>query len=91
MLQEDQDQARERMLPAALVCSVLANINRDADKRPEPYTAADFMPGAKTDEEEMQEFAERVMRGDTFETDPDDLQQFKRQMLTTFGNIRTDA
>lgn len=26
------------------VCAVMANVNRDAEKRKEPFTAADFMP-----------------------------------------------
>lgn len=30
---------------AALVCSVLANVNRDEKKRRQPFTPEDFMPG----------------------------------------------
>lgn len=30
---------------AALVCMVLANCHRNPEKRPEPFTVADFMPG----------------------------------------------
>jgi hypothetical protein len=78
---------RERIYPAALICSVLANVNRDAEKRPEPFQPADFMPGAKSEEDEMREFVEAVQRGETFETDPHDLERFKRQMQETFGNI----
>jgi hypothetical protein len=37
-----QDEAASRQ--SALICSVLANINRDAKKRPKPYTPDDFMP-----------------------------------------------
>lgn len=29
---------------AALICAVLANINRDPKRRPVPYQVADFMP-----------------------------------------------
>ena len=29
---------------AALVCSVLANVNRDPKRKPKPYTPKDFMP-----------------------------------------------
>lgn len=36
-----QDRADWR---AAMQASVLAEINRDKKKKPEPYTAADFMP-----------------------------------------------
>ena len=75
------------MLPAALICSVIANVNRDTDVRSEPFTAADFMPGAKTEEDEMREFAEAVARGETFETDPEEFEAFKRQFTSTFRNV----
>ena len=78
---------RERIYPAALICSVLANVNRDAEKRPEPWQPADFMPGAKSEEDEMREFVEAVQRGDTFETDPEDLERFKQQMVANFRNV----
>ena len=35
----------------------------------------------------MREFAEAVARGDTFETDPEELETFKRQLTSTFRNI----
>jgi hypothetical protein len=31
----------------ASIMSLLANINRDAKKKPTPFTPADFMPGEK--------------------------------------------
>ena len=64
-------------------------MNRDAERRPEPWQPAHFMPGAKSEEDEMREFAEAVMRGEKFETDPEDLDRFKREMERTFGQ-RTD-
>jgi hypothetical protein len=70
-----------------LICSVLANVNRDPERRPEPWQPADFMPGAKSEEDEMREFAEAVMRGDSFEADPDAIEEFKRQMTSSFKNI----
>jgi hypothetical protein len=88
-LQDEIEQVRERIYPAALICSVLANVNRDSEKRPEPWQPADFMPGAKSEEDEMREFVEAIQRGDTFETDPEDLDRFKRQMVSTFGNVVT--
>jgi len=39
----------------------------------------------------MREFAEAVMRGDSFETDPEDLERFKHQMQSTFKNVVTHA
>lgn len=68
---------------------MLANIHRDEEKRPEPYAAADFLPGAATEEDEMREFAERVMRGDKFEVDPDQVAAFRREMVTSFKNVST--
>lgn len=78
------------MLPAALVCSVIANVNRDPERRSEPYIPADFLPGAKTPEDEMREFAEAVMRGDKFEVDPEAAAEFRRNMITTFSNLRVE-
>lgn len=83
------EQARDRIYPAALICSVIANVNRDAERRPDPWQPADFMPGAKTEEDEMREFVEAIQRGDTFETDPEDLERFKQQMETSFKNVVT--
>lgn len=75
--------------PAALICSVIANAHRNKDERPEPFTAADFMPGAevKTREQELREWADAVERGETFEADPEELEEFKRQMQSSFKNI----
>ena len=69
------------MWPAALVCSVIANVNRDSKRRSEPFTPSDFMPGARTEEDEMREFAEAVMRGDKFEPDPDAVALFRQKFL----------
>jgi hypothetical protein len=87
LFSEQQEIDRERFAPAALVCAVLANINRDPDKRSEPFTTADFLPGAKTEEDEMREFAEAVARGETFEADPEESAAFRRQMQASFGNL----
>jgi len=81
---------RERIYPGALICSVLANINRDPDRWPEPWKPADFMPGAKSEEEEMREFVDRVQRGDKFEVDPEAIAAFKQQMRSSFKNLHTE-
>jgi hypothetical protein len=31
-------------LQAAIICSILANVNRDSKKKPKPYEPKDFMP-----------------------------------------------
>lgn len=87
MLRDELAEQHERLVPAALICSVLANINRDPDRRSEPYTPADFLPGAKSEEDEMREFVEAVQRGDRFELDPEDSEAFKRKMQETFRNV----
>lgn len=46
------------------------------------------MPGAKTEEDEMREFAEAVARGDTFEADPDEVRAFRRALESAFGNVK---
>lgn len=67
---------------------MIANVNRDSDRKPEPFTAADFMPGAKTEEDDMREFVEKVQRGDSFEVDPAEVDNFRRTMAATFGNLK---
>jgi hypothetical protein len=66
---------------------VIANVNRDSERKPEPFTAADFMPGAKTEEDDMREFVEKVQRGDSFEVDPAEVENFRRTMAATFRNL----
>ena len=78
---------RERIYPAALICSVIANVNRDPDKRSEPWQPADFMPGAKSEHDEMREFVEAIERGDAFEVDPEEMAAFKKDLESTFNNI----
>ena len=41
-------------LRAGIVASVIANVNRDAKKRSQPYEPLDFMPHAKLDEKRRQ-------------------------------------
>lgn len=85
-------QDRRRIVPAALVCSVLANINRNERKRPQPFTIADFMPDpdAQTDEEHLAEFAERVRRGDKFTTAPADMRSLK-EMFESMKNVKVNG
>jgi hypothetical protein len=35
---------READLPAAVICSVLASLQRNPDIKPDPWTAAEFLP-----------------------------------------------
>jgi hypothetical protein len=48
---------RWHMRPAALVASVLAEINRDREKRDEPFEIEDFLPSTP-EQEVQQELAE---------------------------------
>lgn len=41
---------REALRGSAMICSLLANINRDSKKREEPFTTDDFLP---VDEEQQ--------------------------------------
>jgi hypothetical protein len=88
MFAADADVGRDQFGPAAVICALLANIHRDPDKRSEPFTALDFLPGAPTQEDDMRAFAEAVMRGDKFEVDPDAVAAFRLSMVTTFKNVR---
>ncbi len=44
-----KDDVRERTIdmPAALICSVLANLQRDPEKKAEPFTLYDFLLSGK--------------------------------------------
>ena len=52
LFEADADVARDAYGPAACIQSLLANIYRDQEKKPDPYTPADFLPGAKNSEED---------------------------------------
>ena len=76
------------MVPAAMICSVIANVNRNSEQRPEPWTIQDFLPGAKTEEEEWIEWLEAIDRGEEPQPDPEAVEKFKRQMRATFSNLQ---
>jgi hypothetical protein len=79
-------------MPAALICTVLANIHRPEDR--DPFTIEDFLPGAggvrrlKSEDEEMREFIDEIQSGKKFETPPEQLATFKRAMEANFGNVK---
>lgn len=79
------DERLEERSHAALICAVLANINRDPEHR--PYDVKDFMPGAKSEEDELREFAEAVARGETFEDPPEVVAEFRRSLEANFSGI----
>lgn len=87
MLQDELQQQRDRIYPAALICSVIANVHRDPDRKREPWQPAQFMPGAKSEEEEWREFLEAIESGKPFETDPEEMEHFKHMMQSTFRNL----
>lgn len=87
LLQEEQCQAQEQFAPAAMICSVLANINRGEDDA--PWKPSDFMPGASSDRDEMLAFVEAIEAGETFDVDPGEMAVFKQQLESTFSNIAT--
>jgi hypothetical protein len=80
---------RESWLPAALICTVLANIHRGEES--EPYTIEDFIPGARpprdSEEEEMRQFIDEIQSGKKFETPPEELERFKRSLEANFRNV----
>jgi len=74
---------RRRMIPSALICSVIANAHRDEDKKPDPFTFEDFMPGAKSKEQEMIEWLEALENGEE-DVDLEAVEAFKAKMKATF-------
>lgn len=75
----------ERRSDVALICAVLANLNRGPDD--EPYDLGDFMPGALSEEDQMREFVEAVQRGEKFEDPPEVVASFRRALETNWKGI----
>lgn len=42
---KEEVRTREFDIPPARLSSIIANCHRDPEKKPEPFTAADFLPG----------------------------------------------
>jgi len=85
MMEQASLRERRRFAGSAMICSIIANVHRDPEKKSEPWTPDDFMPGAevKTKEEEMIEWLEALERGEA-EDDPEAVERFKQQMKATF-------
>lgn len=47
LLDRRREELRLSHAPAALICSVMAEMKRDPAKRAEPFSASDFMPSGK--------------------------------------------
>lgn len=71
---------------AATIRADIWNQNRDLENN-RPLTGADFMPGARTEEDEMREFAEKVMSGEHFQVDPVEVAAFRARLKATFVGI----
>lgn len=84
---------QRQFIPAALICSVIANVHRDPEQRDEPFTIQDFLPGGdgpKSKEEEMIKWLEAIERGEELD-DPEAIARFKRKMKSTFNNLSGGA
>jgi hypothetical protein len=44
------DQREHDYICAGIVASTVANVHRDSDKRPTPFSPVDFVPGYRTEE-----------------------------------------
>jgi hypothetical protein len=93
LFEADEDCRLDRILAAAMICAQIWNTHNNWEKRPEGFTAADFMPGAviQSEEEKLLEFAERVAAGDTFDDgapDIEELERCRRDIARTFKNVR---
>jgi hypothetical protein len=66
-------QERRSQRRIASVIAALFELHRDRDKRPEPFTADDFLRGAGDDED------------DDAPPTPEALEEFKQRMMKSFG------
>ena len=80
---------------AAILEAAIYNVNRDSEKRPEPFTANDFMPDESrhSEQDEMKEFVLAVERGEFEEPDPAQVKAFTQGLMSQFrmkqGIVRT--
>ncbi len=49
-------------LRSGIVASVIANVNRDSKRKPEPFTAKDFMPDFMSRTETLEDKNERIKK-----------------------------
>lgn len=78
LLTADREVRREAFEPAALICSVIANVNRNSDVRPEPFTPADFIPATERELEEQEEAANRPPT-------PEEVENYKQRLKLNFN------
>jgi hypothetical protein len=71
---------------AAGIKAEIWNVNIDLEKH-RPRTAADFMPGAQAEDDEMREFVDKVQRGEKFEVDPRAVAAFRAELERKFSGI----
>jgi hypothetical protein len=88
LFEADRDVQLDRLAAAAAIQATICNTHNDWEKRPEGWVPANFMPGAKSERDELLEFAEAVARGDTFdEPDAVELERCRGEIEKTFSNI----
>lgn len=73
-----------------MVITAIYNVNNDYEKNPEGFSPMDFMPGAKSADDDMREFVEAVERGDKFETSAEEIAAFRSGIESTFRNVKRD-
>jgi hypothetical protein len=84
----DRDVQDDRLAAAAAIQATLCNVHNDWDKRPQGWVPANFMPGAivKSEQEELHEWAEAVLNGESFnEPDPEEHLRFRQGMQESFN------
>jgi hypothetical protein len=60
LFEQDIELRHEAVYPAALICSVIANVHRNSEARSEPFTPSDFMPVTEKELIEQEEAANRT-------------------------------
>jgi hypothetical protein len=82
--------AIEALRPAAMICAAIMNTHNDYEKRPQGWSPADFLPGAEpARDESMDEFVEKVQRGEKFEPPPPEVMDaFRDRMASMFGKAQ---
>lgn len=78
-------------IPAAMICATLCNLQRDPEKHPEPYTVGYFLGDENEEEISDREFIDKVLAGDSFEFDPDQVAAFRRQFEGAFKNVKAEV
>jgi len=70
---------RKRLFSGAMVCATICNVKNDWEKNPDGWTPADFLPGARR-EDDTDRFIREMESGELQKVDPRAMAAFKMKL-----------